>query len=78
MHKFLITVVSLTILIVLLTATIITGNRLSTKIGSLFLGILTILSVIPDIKKDGKHTCQNSLFLIVGLYFIVNPWLKIK
>lgn len=61
--------------IALVTATIITGNRLYTKIGSLFIGILTILSVIQDIKKDGKVNWQSSLFLLMGLYFIVQPWL---
>lgn len=71
----LITVISLSILIALVTATIVTGNRLYTKIGSLFIGILTIISAIPDIKKDGKLTWQSSLFLLMGLYFIVQPWL---
>ncbi|WP_349515451.1 hypothetical protein [Leuconostoc suionicum] len=69
------TVISLSILIALITATIITGNRLYTKIGSIFIGILTMLSVIPDIKKDSKITWQSNLFLIVGLYFIVSPWI---
>ncbi|MGX4592603.1 hypothetical protein JNUCC76_01520 [Leuconostoc sp. JNUCC 76] len=69
------TVVSLSILIALVTATIITGNRLYTKIGSLFIGILTIISAIQDIKKDGKVNWQSSLFLLMGLYFIVHPWL---
>ncbi|MDC2816728.1 hypothetical protein PO181_06995 [Leuconostoc suionicum] len=71
----LITVISLSILIALITATIITGNRLYTKIGSLFIGILTIASAIQDIKKDGKVNWQSSLFLLMGLYFIVQPWL---
>ncbi|MGR8824937.1 hypothetical protein [Leuconostoc mesenteroides] len=71
----LITVISLSILIALITATIITGNRLYTKIGSLFIGILTIISAIQDIKKDGKVNWQSSLFLLMGLYFIVQPWL---
>ncbi|API71418.1 MULTISPECIES: hypothetical protein [Leuconostoc] len=69
------TLVSLSILIALITATIITGKRLYTKIGSLFIGILTIISAIPDIKKDGKLTWQSSLFVLTGLYFIVHPWL---
>lgn len=69
------TLVSLSILIALITATIITDNRLYTKIGSLFIGILTIISAIPDIKKDGKLTWQSSLFVLTGLYFIVHPWL---
>ncbi|MGL4361993.1 MAG: hypothetical protein ACRCY1_07035 [Leuconostoc suionicum] len=64
------TLVSLSILIAL-----ITGKRLYTKIGSLFIGILTIISAIPDIKKDGKLTWQSSLFVLTGLYFIVHPWL---
>ncbi|MGR8824348.1 hypothetical protein [Leuconostoc mesenteroides] len=71
----LITVISLSILIALITATIITGNRLYTKIGTLFIGILTITSAIQDIKKDGKVNWQSSLFLLMGLYFIVQPWL---
>ncbi|MBD9364682.1 hypothetical protein IAP91_04375 [Leuconostoc mesenteroides] len=71
----LITVISLSILIALVTATIITDNRLYTKIGSLFIGILTIISAIQDIKKDGKVNWQSSLFLLMGLYFIVQPWL---
>lgn len=71
----LITVISLSILIALVTATIITGNRLYTKIGSLFIGMLTIISAIQDIKKDGKVNWQSSLFLLMGLYFIVQPWL---
>ncbi|MGL4363346.1 MAG: hypothetical protein ACRCY1_06080 [Leuconostoc suionicum] len=71
----LITVISLSIIIALVTATIITGNRLFTKIGSLFIGILTIISAIQDIKKDGKVNWQSSLFLLMGLYFIVQPWL---
>lgn len=54
---------------------LITGKRLYTKIGSLFIGILTIISAIPDIKKDGKLTWQSSLFVLTGLYFIVHPWL---
>lgn len=74
-YTILITAISLSILIALVTATIITGNRLYTKIGSLFIGILTILSVIQDIKKDGKVNWQSSLFLLMGLYFIVQPWL---
>lgn len=69
------TVVSLSILIALITATVITDNHIYTRIGSSFIGILTILSVIPDIKKDSKLTWQSSSFLIVGLYFIVNPWI---
>ncbi|WP_349515461.1 hypothetical protein [Leuconostoc suionicum] len=69
------TVISLSILTALITATIITGNRLYTKIGSLFIGMLTIISAIPDIKKDGKLTWQSSLFLLMGLYFVVHPWL---
>ncbi|MBS1007390.1 hypothetical protein [Leuconostoc suionicum] len=64
------TVISLSILTAL-----ITGNRLYTKIGSLFIGMLTIISAIPDIKKDGKLTWQSSLFLLMGLYFVVHPWL---
>ncbi|MGQ2286275.1 hypothetical protein ACT5YT_03325 [Leuconostoc suionicum] len=71
----LITVISLSILIALITATIITGNRLYTKIGSLFIGILTITSAIQDIKKDSNVNWQSSLFLLMGLYFIVQPWL---
>lgn len=69
------TVVSLSILIALITATLITGNHLYTKIGSSFFGVLTILSVIPDIKKGSKITWQSSSFLIVGLYFIASPWI---
>lgn len=71
----LITVVSLSILIALITATIITDNHIYTKIGSSFFGVLTIISVIPDIKKDSKITWQSSAFLIVGLYFIASPWI---
>ncbi|MGB4825334.1 MAG: hypothetical protein WBP82_10590 [Leuconostoc mesenteroides] len=71
----LITVISLSIIIALVTATIITGNRLFTKIGSLFIGILTIISAIQDIKKDSNVNWQSSLFLLMGLYFIVQPWL---
>jgi len=74
-RTILITVISLSILIALITATIITGNRLYTKIGSVFIGILTMLSAIPDIKKDGKLTWQSSSFLIAGLYFIASPWI---
>jgi len=62
-------------LIALITATIITDNRLYTKIGSAFIGILIILSVIPDIKKDNKINWQSSTFLILGLYFIASPWI---
>lgn len=71
----LITVISLSILIALITATIITGNHLYTRIGTSFLGILTLLSALPEIKKDGKLTWSSSLFLLLGLYFIVNPWI---
>lgn len=74
-RTILITVISLSMLIALITATIITGNRLYTKIGSVFIGILTILSVIPDIKKDNKINWQSSTFLILGLYFIASPWI---
>lgn len=71
----LITVISLSILIALITATIITDNHLYTKIGSSFLGILTLLSAVPEIKKDGKLTWSSSLFILLGLYFILNPWI---
>ena len=71
----LITVISLSILTALITATIITGNHLYTRIGTSFLGVLTLLSAIPDIKKDGKLTWSSNLFLLLGLYFIVNPWI---
>lgn len=71
------TLVSLSILIALITATIITGNHLYTKIGSSLLGILMGISVIPEIKKYGKLTWQNSLFLLLGLFYILNPWLHI-
>ena len=71
----LITVVTLSILIALITATIITNNHIYTRIGSSFLGILTLLSAIPEIKKDGKLTWPSSLFLLLGLYFVVNPWI---
>ncbi|MGR8826314.1 hypothetical protein N2E09_01670 [Leuconostoc citreum] len=74
-RTILITVISLSILIALITATIITGNRLYTKIGSVFIGILTMLSAIPDIKKDNKINWLSSLFLILGLYFIASPWI---
>ncbi|MGB2575330.1 hypothetical protein [Leuconostoc citreum] len=74
-RTILITVISLSMLIALITATIITGNRLYTKIDSVFIGILIILSVIPDIKKDNKIHWQSSLFLILGLYFIASPWI---
>ncbi|MDM7645711.1 hypothetical protein QUE93_01545 [Leuconostoc falkenbergense] len=70
----LITVVSF-ILIALITATIITNNHIYTRIGSSFFGILTLLSAIPEIKKDGKLTWSSSLFLLLGLYFVVNPWI---
>ncbi|MCT4377311.1 hypothetical protein EFS08_09095, partial [Leuconostoc suionicum] len=33
------------------------------------------LSIVPDIKKDGKLTWLSSLFLLLDLYFILNPWL---
>ena len=69
------TVISLSIIIALLTATIITGNNIYTKIGTSFFGILTGLSIVPDIKKDGKLTWLSSLILLLGLYFILNPWL---
>lgn len=69
------TVISLSIIIALLTATIITGNNIYTKIGTSFFGILIGLSIVPDIKKDGKLTWLSSLFLLLGLYFILNPWL---
>lgn len=74
-YTILITAISLSILIALVTATIITGNRLYTKIGSLFIGILTIISAIQDIKNDNEINWQSSLFLLMGLYFIVQPWL---
>lgn len=69
------TVISLSIIIALLTATIITGNNIYTKIGTSFFGILIGLSIVPDIKKDGKLTWLSSLFLLLGLYFVLNPWL---
>ncbi|MCT8388733.1 hypothetical protein D0501_01255 [Leuconostoc holzapfelii] len=68
-------VISLSILIALATANIVTGNHLYIKIGSSFFGILTLLSAIPEIRKDGKLTWPSSLFLLLGLYFIVNPWI---
>lgn len=69
------TVISLSIIISLLTATIITGNNIYTKIGTSFFGILIGLSIVSDIKKDGKLTWLSSLFLLLGLYFVLNPWL---
>ncbi|WP_394455637.1 hypothetical protein ACF0HZ_09795 [Leuconostoc suionicum] len=69
------TVISLSIIIALLTATIITGNNIYTKIGTSFFGILIGLSIVTDIKKDGKLTWLSSLFLLLDLYFILNPWL---
>lgn len=69
------TVISLSIIIALLTATIITGNNIYTKIGTSFFGILIGLSIVPDIKKDGKLTWLSSLFLLLSLYFVLNPWL---
>lgn len=69
------TVISLSLIIALLTATIITGNNIYTKIGTSFFGILIGLSIVPDIKKDGKLTWLSSLFLLLDLYFILNPWL---
>ncbi|MBS1008694.1 hypothetical protein [Leuconostoc suionicum] len=69
------TVISLSLIIALLTATIITGNNIYTKIGTSFFGILIGLSIVPDIKKDGKLTWLSSLFLLLGLYFVLNPWL---
>ncbi|MGX4594281.1 hypothetical protein JNUCC76_10165 [Leuconostoc sp. JNUCC 76] len=69
------TVISLSIIIALLTATIITGNNIYTKIGTSFFGILIGFSIVADIKKDGKLTWLSSLFLLLGLYFILNPWL---
>lgn len=70
----LITVISLSILIALITATIITGNNLYTKIGTSFFGILIGLSIVPDIKKDGKLTWQSNLSLLLSLWFLFSPW----
>lgn len=70
----LITVISLSILIALITATIITGNNLYTKIGTSFFGILIGLSIVPDIKKDGKLTWQSNLSLLLALWFLFSPW----
>lgn len=69
------TVITLSIIIALVTATIITGNNIYTKIGTSFFCILIGLSIVTDIKKDGKLTWLSSLFLLLDLYFILNPWL---
>ncbi|MGO0155139.1 hypothetical protein ACTL31_06145 [Leuconostoc mesenteroides] len=71
-------VISLTIIITLQTATIITGDNIYNRIGTSFFGILISLSIIPDIKKDGKLTWLNIPFLLLGLYFILNPWLSVN
>jgi len=72
-----ITVMCLSILIALMTATIITDNRLYAKIGSSLLGILTGVSLILEIKKNGHLTWQSGGFLFTSLWFILNPWLHI-
>lgn len=75
-HTILISLVGLTTLFSLLIAKTLTGNHTYIKIGSSFFGIFIGISTIITIIKDNKLTWQSSLFLLVSLWFVVNPWLN--
>lgn len=75
-YTILISLVGLTILFSLLIAKILTDNHTYIKIGSSLLGIFMGISTIITIKRDNQLTWQSSLFLLVSIWFVVNPWLN--
>lgn len=74
--SILIVVISLSITIALLTASIVTGNHLYAKIGSSFIGIVMCLAAVIEIKKDGKITWSNVAPYLPGVWLLLNPWIQ--
>lgn len=72
-----IALLTFSILMMLMILSIVANNHFYARIGSTFIGLLSVICSIFAIKKDGKLTWYNGLILLLGVWFMLNPWLHI-
>lgn len=79
-HKvwtLLIALLTFSILMMLTILSIVANNHFYARIGSTFIGLLSVICSIFTIKKDGMLAWYNGLILLLGVWFMLNPWLHL-